>query len=100
MTMWLSVDPMADKYPSISPYAYCAWNPVELVDPDGNDWYVPKGQSTPVFDKNITADNCPKGAKYIGKTAHWFGQTEDDMQVLLSWRCRWQYNSKRYDHHN
>ena len=38
--MWLSVDPMADKYPSISPYAYCAWNPVKLVDPDGNDWVV------------------------------------------------------------
>ena len=37
MTMWLSVDPMADKYPSISPYAYCAWNPVKLVDPDGMD---------------------------------------------------------------
>ncbi len=35
MTCWLSVDPMADKYPSISPYAYCAWNPVKLVDPDG-----------------------------------------------------------------
>ena len=30
MTMWLSVDPMSDKYPSISPYAYCAWNPVKL----------------------------------------------------------------------
>ena len=39
MTMWLSVDPMADKYPGISPYAYCAWNPVKLVDPDGNDWF-------------------------------------------------------------
>ena len=37
MTMWLSVDPLADKYPSISPYAYCAWNPVKLVDPDGQD---------------------------------------------------------------
>ena len=37
MTMWLSVDPMADKYPAISPYAYCAWNPVKLVDPDGRD---------------------------------------------------------------
>jgi RHS repeat-associated protein len=37
MTMWLSVDPMADKYPSISPYAYCAWNPVKLVDPNGKE---------------------------------------------------------------
>jgi hypothetical protein len=37
MTMWLSVDPMADKYPSTSPYAYCAWNPVKLVDPDGRE---------------------------------------------------------------
>lgn len=37
LTMWLSVDPMSDKYPSISPYAYCAWNPVKLVDPDGEE---------------------------------------------------------------
>ena len=37
MTMWLCVDPLADKYPGISPYAYCAWNPVKLVDPDGMD---------------------------------------------------------------
>ena len=36
MTMWLSVDPMADKYPSISPYAYCAWNPIRLTDPSGD----------------------------------------------------------------
>lgn len=34
-TMWLSVDPMADKYPSMSPYSYCSLNPVKLVDPDG-----------------------------------------------------------------
>ena len=40
MTMWLSVDPMADKYPSISPYAYCAWNPVKLLDPDGRDIWI------------------------------------------------------------
>ena len=33
--LFLSVDPMSDKYPSISPYAYCAWNPLKLVDPDG-----------------------------------------------------------------
>ncbi len=34
-TAWLSVDPMADKYPSVSPYAYCVWNPMKLIDPDG-----------------------------------------------------------------
>lgn len=42
MTMWLSVDPMADKYPSISPYAYCAWNPLKLVDPDGAEIWKPE----------------------------------------------------------
>ena len=62
---WLSVDPVADKYPSLSPYAYCAWtrptggdehrwikynivnNPIKLVDPDGQDiadFYNLKGE--------------------------------------------------------
>jgi hypothetical protein len=40
MTGWLSVDPMADKYPSLSPYAYCAWNPIRLVDPDGEEIWI------------------------------------------------------------
>ena len=40
LAAWLSVDPMSDKYPSISPYAYCAWNPLKLVDPNGKDWLV------------------------------------------------------------
>ena len=35
LSIWLSVDPLADKYPHLSPYAYCADNPVMLVDPDG-----------------------------------------------------------------
>ena len=40
LSLWLSVDPMADKYPSLSPYNYCAWNPMKIVDPDGNDGRV------------------------------------------------------------
>ena len=35
LSIWLSVDPMVDKYPNLSPYTYCADNPVKLVDPDG-----------------------------------------------------------------
>ena len=34
----LKVDPMSDKYPSMSPYNYCANNPVILVDPNGEDF--------------------------------------------------------------
>ena len=37
LTGWLSVDPMADKYPGISPYAYCTWNPVLFIDPYGEE---------------------------------------------------------------
>ena len=31
---------MSDKYPSMSPYVYCADNPVKLVDPNGEDYEV------------------------------------------------------------
>jgi len=37
LSIWLSVDPLVDKYPSMSAYMYCAGNPVMLVDPDGNE---------------------------------------------------------------
>jgi RHS repeat-associated protein len=35
LTGWLSVDPMADKYPNISPYYYCHGNPIIMIDPSG-----------------------------------------------------------------
>ncbi|MBR4786281.1 MAG: hypothetical protein IK013_00140 [Bacteroidales bacterium] len=37
MSIWLSVDPQASKYPSLSPYVYCADNPIKLVDPNGEE---------------------------------------------------------------
>ena len=37
LSIWLSVDPMAAKYPSLNPYTYCANNPVKLVDPNGEE---------------------------------------------------------------
>ncbi|MBQ5975657.1 MAG: RHS repeat-associated core domain-containing protein, partial [Bacteroidales bacterium] len=36
MTSFISVDRYADKYPFISPYAYCLWNPIQLTDPTGD----------------------------------------------------------------
>ena len=37
---WLSQDPMAEKYYPISPYAYCAGNPISLIDEDGLDFVL------------------------------------------------------------
>ena len=39
VSRFISIDPNAERYYSISPYAYCNNNPVNCVDPDGRDWY-------------------------------------------------------------
>jgi len=64
MTMWLSVDPLADKYPSISPYAYCAWNPLNSVDLNGDSitlsrqaWEILKYAFSSTFNGGL--DNVP-----------------------------------------
>ena len=44
LPLWNRVDPLAEKYYGVSPYAYCANNPVTFVDPDGrNPIYNSKG---------------------------------------------------------
>jgi hypothetical protein len=84
MTMWLSVDPMADKYPSISPYAYCNWNPVKLKDPDGmetieNDdgWKIDRHKKT------ITRVSCQGGEIFHnindGGSSRFFAGSREDV---------------------
>ena len=35
---WTTMDPLSEKYYSVSPYAFCNNNPVNFVDPDGKRW--------------------------------------------------------------
>ena len=60
MTMWLSVDPMSDKYPSISPYNYCAWNPVKIVDPDGREIVIHHDK----YDYHLKMEKNKENGKY------------------------------------
>ncbi len=63
LTSWFSVDPMADKYPSLSPYNYCAWNPIKLIDPDGRDWYKYEGNGG---ENVLWRDGSAKTIEYNG----------------------------------
>lgn len=38
MGEFTSIDPSCEKYYNISPYAYCAGNPIRYVDPTGRDY--------------------------------------------------------------
>ena len=40
LSRWTTPDPLAEKYYSISPYAFCNNNPVNFVDPDGRSTWV------------------------------------------------------------
>ena len=45
-SIWYGVDPLTEKYPSLSAYVYCAGNPVKLIDPNGMAWEPTKNKQT------------------------------------------------------
>jgi RHS repeat-associated protein len=88
-SIWMSVDPMSDKYPSISPYVYCGNNPVKLVDPDGEDvwiigeesqaFFLQVKQGAKAYGISVKMDRSGHlSAKYRGKSAI----SEDGMKLM------------------
>ena len=45
MGLFTQVDPLAEQYPHLNPYQYCAGNPVKYVDPDGKHIRVRKNNN-------------------------------------------------------
>jgi len=58
---WNAVDPLAGKYPGLSPYNYCAGNPVNLTDPTGRSI----GDFFNLWGKLIGSDGKDDGKKYL-----------------------------------
>jgi len=63
------VDPLAEKYYPISPYAYVANNPLVYIDPDGMrlDWVHDNENDEYVWMDNVnSAESTPEGYRYVG----------------------------------
>ena len=63
---WLTLDPLANKYYSISPYAFCANNPVNYLDLDGKRWVNTKNQV--VYDENGPTDYATNEERELIRT--------------------------------
>ena len=54
---FMSPDPLSNKTPGISSYAYCNWNPVKYVDPDGREKHIFLSKNESYAARNFHDDN-------------------------------------------
>ncbi|MBP5345001.1 MAG: RHS repeat-associated core domain-containing protein [Bacteroidales bacterium] len=88
-----SIDPMAEKYYSISPYAYCAGDPINLIDPSGMSWYQndETGNYTWFNDEDMKKHERD-GYTYIGEEGSLCGELEAQIDELF--KAQW-HDDKR-----
>ena len=65
-----SIDPLAGEMPDISPYAYCAGNPINRIDSDGKFWDTIWDVLNLVYDISAATYNHIKGDHEAAK-GHW-----------------------------
>ena len=66
---WLSPDPLAEKYFSLSLYNYCGDDPINRFDPDGNAWFQNTKTGEIYYNKSYTQLDAGKG--YMNGNSFW-----------------------------
>lgn len=73
---------MSDKYPSLSPYVYCADNPVRLVDPNGEEIIIEwRGQRCYYLEGKLYTDKEFKN-EYIAEEGCFFHKTQNALNKI------------------
>jgi hypothetical protein len=83
---WLSPDPLAEKYPELSPYVYCINNPIRLVDPDGRIVKIANNTTGALanlakvvatsFGQNVMNRLISSSQTYTANSVFWSGSSE------------------------
>src|SRR5690554_789502 len=69
LSIFISVDPLAEKYPNYTPYNYTLNNPINLIDPDGREPIKPYVGTVGNFVSLLNNSPSKVGA-YTGTKAH------------------------------
>ena len=64
---WDRIDPLAEKYYNVSPYAYCGNNPVNRIDPNGMEMDWVQSDTQMKYDRRIIDEETAQ--LYYGKFA-------------------------------
>ena len=80
--LFASLDPLAEKYPGISPYAYCAGNPISRIDKSGNCFETAFDVVSLVADVHSLVSNIKEG-NVGGAIVDGIGTVFDAAAVIL-----------------
>ena len=85
LSLWMSTDPLQEKYPNMSTYCYTVNNPIKFIDPDGmevviGDFYDRQGRylgTDGIDDGKIYLLNKRMRAKFENKAVNWGGSLSE-----------------------
>lgn len=90
-SVWASVDPLAEKYPHVSPYTYCLNNPINAIDPDGRDviFLVWASHGGKIGHAGVAVSNYKQISERVKVNGKWKTQTKMVADGTYTYRDLW-----------